>query len=182
MDIVKFSEFSRSLTPEQIMGNFSSFGAKMDISLHVPIGINARGPIIAGVLGNENRVFDVIDDARLQSKSLLDTIQMSVEMQEFVAKRRLALRRRDNVALKGKEGVVSTDLLTDEESVWIPGRCVYLWWSEYPIQYDQTETECFIFQICLFHGNRPFQMAKRFEFRIDYFHMFSGFVGEQNVF
>jgi guanylate cyclase len=95
---------------------------KKDISLHLCMGMNAGGPIIAGVLGNENRVFDIIGGAiniaaRLQSTSLPDTIQMSVATQEFVANRRLALRRRDNVALKGKEGVVSTYLLTDDESV-----------------------------------------------------------------
>jgi class 3 adenylate cyclase len=36
---------------------------QMDISLHVRIGLNTGGPIIAGVLGNENRVFDIIGDA-----------------------------------------------------------------------------------------------------------------------
>jgi PAS domain S-box-containing protein len=178
IDIVKFSEFSRNLTPEQIMGTlasiFGSFDArlarwglvtkikligdvymcasglfddakppaaaeeivlyaleclqclddqnmKMDIALSVRIGINTGGPIIAGVLGNENRVFDIIGDAinvaaRLQSTSRPNTIQMSVSTQEYVAGRGFGLERRDNVALKGKEGAVSTYLLTNEGS------------------------------------------------------------------
>jgi PAS domain S-box-containing protein len=178
IDIVKFSEFSRNLTPEQIMGTlasiFGSFDArvaqwglltkikligdvymcaaglfddakpasaaeeivmcaleclqclddqnmKMDISLNVRIGINTGGPIIAGVLGNENRVFDIIGDAinvaaRLQSTSMPNTIQLSTSTQEYIAARDFPLQRRDNVVLKGKEGAVSTYLLTNESS------------------------------------------------------------------
>jgi class 3 adenylate cyclase len=178
IDIIKFSEFSRNLTPEQIMGTlasiFGSFDAritrwglvtkikligdvymcasglfddarptaaaeeivlyaleclqclddqnmKMDISLSVRIGINTGGPIIAGVLGNENRVFDMIGDAinvaaRLQSTSMPNTIQMATSTQEYVAARNFPLQKRDNVTLKGKEGAVSTYLLTAEGS------------------------------------------------------------------
>jgi PAS domain S-box-containing protein len=178
IDIIKFSEFSRNLTPEQIMGTlasiFGSFDAriarwglvtkikligdvymcasglfddarptpaaeeivlyaleclqclddqnmKMDIALSVRIGINTGGPIIAGVLGNENRVFDIIGDAiniaaRLQSTSMPNTIQMATATQEYIAGRNFPLQKRDNVVLKGKEGAVSTYLLTAEGS------------------------------------------------------------------
>jgi PAS domain S-box-containing protein len=178
LDIVKFSEFSKNLTPEQIMGTlasiFESFDVriarwglitkikligdvymcaaglfddarpsaaaeeivlyaleclqclddqnmKMDIALSVRIGINTGGPIIAGVLGNENRVFDIIGDAinvasRLQSTSMPNTIQMSSATHELIAKRALPVLKRDNVILKGKEGAVSTYLLTADSS------------------------------------------------------------------
>jgi class 3 adenylate cyclase len=179
VDIVKFSEFSRNLTPEQIMGTLASIFAsfdtrltrwafvtkikligdvymcasglfddaspalsaeeivlygleclqclddqnmKMDISLSVRIGINTGGPIIAGVLGNENRVFDIIGDAinvasRLQSTSLPNTIQISKATQQYISKRQLILQERSNVVLKGKDEPVSTYLLTSDASV-----------------------------------------------------------------
>jgi class 3 adenylate cyclase len=94
---------------------------KMDIALSVRIGINTGGPIIAGVLGNENRVFDIIGDAinvaaRLQSTSMPNTIQMSSGTQDLIAKRGFPVLKRDNVMLKGKEGAVSTYLLTADAS------------------------------------------------------------------
>jgi class 3 adenylate cyclase len=95
---------------------------KMGIALSVRIGINTGGPIIAGVLGNENRVFDIIGDAinvaaRLQTTSRPNTIQMSAAMQEYIAPKASPLERRDNVVLKGKEGTVATYLLSTEGSV-----------------------------------------------------------------
>jgi class 3 adenylate cyclase len=95
---------------------------KMDIALSVRIGINTGGPIIAGLLGTENRVFDIIGDAinvaaRLQSTSLPNAIQMAAQTMEFIVGLNLPLRRRDGVVLKGKDGAVSTYLLKREGSV-----------------------------------------------------------------
>jgi PAS domain S-box-containing protein len=86
---------------------------KLDICLNVRIGINTGGPIIAGVLGTDNRVFDIIGDAinvaaRLQSTSQPNTIQMSQSTYNYVKKLNWAMQRRDNVKLKGKEEPVST--------------------------------------------------------------------------
>jgi PAS domain S-box-containing protein len=179
IDIIKFSEFSKALTPQQILGTlaaiFGSFderlakwpmitkikligdvymcaaglfddasppaaaeeivlyaqecldcledqNVKMDVTLSVRIGINTGGPIIAGLLGTENRVFDIIGDAinvaaRLQSTSLPNTVQMAAQTMEFVMALNLPLRRRDNVILKGKDGAVSTFLLKREGSL-----------------------------------------------------------------
>jgi PAS domain S-box-containing protein len=176
VDIVKFSDFSTALTPQEIMGTLSAiFGAfddriqrskaiikikligdiymcasglfdqlnasknaeelvlfaldclqtlddlnmKLNVSLKVRIGINSGGPIIAGVLGTDNRVFDIIGDAinvaaRLQSTSLENTIQMSESTYLHIAHLGLPVKQRDKVFLKGK-GEVSTYMLENAE-------------------------------------------------------------------
>jgi class 3 adenylate cyclase len=179
IDIIKFSEFSSTLTPGQIMGTlaaiFGSFesrltkwktvtkikligdvymcaaglfddcdpatgaeeivwyateclqclddqNCKMDIVLRVRIGINTGGPIIAGVLGSDNRVFDIIGDAinvasRLQSTAPPNTIQMSQVTHTHVSGMNLPMQRRKNVMLKGKDAPVTTWLLAVDGSV-----------------------------------------------------------------
>jgi PAS domain S-box-containing protein len=178
IDIVKFSEYSFYLTPQQIMGTLSSiFGSfdnklsraksltkikligdvymcaaglfdqfdqaksaeeivifaldclgiiedlniKRNTDLSVRIGVNTGGPIIAGVLGTDNRIFDIIGDAinvaaRLQSTSLPNTIQMSQATYDCIAHCGFPVRRRDKVFLKGK-GEVSTYMLNGDESM-----------------------------------------------------------------
>jgi class 3 adenylate cyclase len=172
VDIVKFTEFSTSLTPQEIMGTMSAiFGAfddriqklklivkiklvgdiymcasgifdqqnpsknaeelvvfaldslqtlddlnmKLTVTLKVRIGINSGGPIIAGVLGTDNRVFDIIGEAinvaaRLQSTSFENVIQMSESTYLHIPHLGLPVKQRDKVFLKGK-GEVSTYLL-----------------------------------------------------------------------
>jgi class 3 adenylate cyclase len=88
---------------------------KRDISLKVRIGVNSGGPIIAGILGTDNRVFDIIGDAiniaaRLQSTCPENMIQMSEATYQHIAHLGLPVKRRDKVLLKGK-GEVSAYLL-----------------------------------------------------------------------
>jgi class 3 adenylate cyclase len=94
---------------------------KRNINLKVRIGINSGGPIIAGVLGTDNRVFDIIGDAinvaaRLQSTSPENTIQMSESTHDHVAHLGLPMKLRENVMLKGK-GEVSTYLLVNDDGI-----------------------------------------------------------------
>jgi hypothetical protein len=75
---------------------------KMDIIFHVRVGINTGGPIMADVLENENRVFDIIGDA-INVAPMPDPIQMTFSTQKHIAKRGFPLHQRENVALKGKK-------------------------------------------------------------------------------
>lgn len=93
---------------------------KLNTSLSVRIGVNTGGPIIAGVLGTDNRVFDIIGDpinvaSRLQSTSLPNMIQLSQSTYDYVVGLGLQMRKRDRVFLKGK-GDVSTYLLSNDEA------------------------------------------------------------------
>jgi class 3 adenylate cyclase len=88
---------------------------KLNVSLKVRIGTNSGGPIIAGVLGSDNRVFDIIGDAinvasRLQSTSYDNMIQMSEATCLQIAHLGLPVKQRDKVFLKGK-GEVATYIL-----------------------------------------------------------------------
>jgi class 3 adenylate cyclase len=94
---------------------------KLDTELRVRIGINTGGPIIAGLLGTTNRTFDIIGDAinvaaRLQSSSIPNHIQMSEQTHDMTVRLGLPVQRRENVILKGKHGMVSTYLLSVDDS------------------------------------------------------------------
>jgi len=165
IDIVKFSEYSASLTPQEIMGNLSTvfaafdsiiakyplltkikligdvymaaaglfspndppqshaeqmvrFGLeciveledinmKLNANLNVRVGINSGGPILAGVLGTDKPVFDIIGDpinvaARLQSTCIPGRIHISQATQELIASSPFEIEQRGEVFLKGK--------------------------------------------------------------------------------
>ena len=165
IDIVKFSEYAQSLTPQQIMGNLSLlFGGfdeaiqkypalikikligdvymcagglfnhddppvthaeamihfaldclqvledtniKLNAILAVRIGINTGGPLIAGVLGSDKPVFDIIGDpiniaARLQSTDIAGSIQISQTTYDLVSGLDFIIEPRGEVFLKGK--------------------------------------------------------------------------------
>ncbi|OHT14492.1 Adenylate and Guanylate cyclase catalytic domain containing protein [Tritrichomonas foetus] len=165
VDIVKFSEYSATLTPAQIMENLSKvfacfdnciakyslmtkikligdvymaaanlftpdepvqnhasqtvqFGldvlagleevnTQLDSSLQVRIGINTDGPLIAGVLGTDKPVFDIIGDpinvaARLQSNGIPGTVQISQTTYEAINGMNFNIEERGLVMLKGK--------------------------------------------------------------------------------
>ena len=175
IDIVKFSEYTASLTPQEIMGNLSMIFAafdssmakyptlikikligddymaaaglfgkeednpqvhaeeavkfaldclaeleelnmKLSASLEVRIGINTGGPLIAGVLGTDKPVFDIIGDpiniaARLQSTDIPGKVQISQHTKELVENSNFSIEERGEVFLKGK-GKQTTYLVT----------------------------------------------------------------------
>lgn len=170
IDIVKFSEYAQSLTPQQIMGNLSLlFGGfdeviqkyplllkikligdvymcagglfnhddppvthaeemirfaldclqvledtnlKLNAILSVRIGINTGGPLIAGVLGSDKPVFDIIGDpiniaSRLQSTDIAGSIQISQSTYDLVSGLDFIIEPRGEVFLKGKGKTLS---------------------------------------------------------------------------
>jgi class 3 adenylate cyclase len=80
---------------------------KMDISLCVRIGINTGGPIIAGVLGTDKPLFDIIGDpinvaARLQSTDIPGLVQVSQDTYDKIAGGPFHIEQRGEIELKGK--------------------------------------------------------------------------------
>ena len=165
IDIVRFSDYAASLTPQQIMGNLSmifaafdsavanlnlitkiklignvwmaacgpfspdgqpkmhaeqmvQFGLdalsdmdelniKLNSNLAVRIGVNSGGPILAGVLGTDKPVFDIIGDtinvaSRLQSTCVPGQIQISQATYDLVNEFDFSIEQRGEVFLKGK--------------------------------------------------------------------------------
>ena len=175
IDIVKFSEYAASLTPQEIMGNLSIifaafdqeiakypkltkikligdvymaagglFGGEEDLpnghaedtvkfgldclteleevnlklsaSLEVRIGVNTGGPLLAGVLGTDKPVFDIIGDpiniaSRLQSTDIPGKVQISQATKDLLEGTSLQIEERGEVFLKGK-GKQMTYLVT----------------------------------------------------------------------
>lgn len=75
--------------------------------LQLVIGINTGGPIIAGILGIDKPLFDIWGDAvnvsaRLETSSLPNQIQMSLETKEALPEGMFPIHERTGVFLKGK--------------------------------------------------------------------------------
>ena len=75
--------------------------------VQLQIGVNTDGPIISGVLGIDKPVFDVWGDAvnvasRLETSSIPDTIQMSLQVKNNIPKGIFTIYERHDVFLKGK--------------------------------------------------------------------------------
>jgi PAS domain S-box-containing protein len=75
--------------------------------LSIRIGINTGGPILAGVLGIDRPVFDIIGDpinvsARLQSTDVPGKVQISESTQMLVANMDFPIEYRGEIELKGK--------------------------------------------------------------------------------
>ncbi|OHT00099.1 Adenylate and Guanylate cyclase catalytic domain containing protein [Tritrichomonas foetus] len=165
IDIVKFSDYSSTLTPTQIMENLSTIFARFDVlcakyplitkikligdvymaaaglftpdenptnhasqvvqfgldvltaleeintqldsSLQVRIGVNTDGPLIAGVLGTDKPLFDIIGDpinvaARLQSTCIPGTVQISQTCYDAIHDMNFNIEQRGEIVLKGK--------------------------------------------------------------------------------
>jgi len=164
IDIVKFSEFSAHLTPQDILEKlsiiFSSFdrllekynlltkikligdvymaasglfgevpeqkhaeqmvhfaidsiqeledlNVRLNSNINVRIGINSGGPILAGVLGTDKPVFDIIGDpiniaARLQATCIPGRIQISQGTYDLIHELNFEIEKRGEVFLKGK--------------------------------------------------------------------------------
>jgi PAS domain S-box-containing protein len=80
---------------------------KLSANLAVRIGVNTGGPIIAGVLGTDKPVFDIIGDpiniaARLQSTCPPGRIQISEDTFGLVRGHGFVIEPRGDVFLKGK--------------------------------------------------------------------------------
>ena len=165
IDIVRFSEYSATLSPSEIMANLSLYFAgvdkclskyklmtkikligdtymaaaglfnpevppeehaeqtikfaidflteldeinlKLNANLNIRIGVNSGGPIIAGVLGKDKPVFDIIGDpiniaARLQTTDEPNHIQISSDTYDLVKGFSFNIEPRGEVFLKGK--------------------------------------------------------------------------------
>ncbi|OHS96029.1 Adenylate and Guanylate cyclase catalytic domain containing protein [Tritrichomonas foetus] len=165
IDIVKFSDYSSTLTPAQIMENLSKvfacfddaiakyqlmikikligdvymaaanlftpnetvtkhacqcvqFGldvltvldevnSQLSSNLQVRIGVNTGGPLIAGVLGSDKPVFDIIGDtinvaSRLQSTCIPGTVQISEDTYNAINNLNFSIEERGLIFLKGK--------------------------------------------------------------------------------
>jgi PAS domain S-box-containing protein len=80
---------------------------QLGANLAVRIGVNTGGPIIAGVLGTDKPVFDIIGDpiniaARLQSTCIAGKVQISESTYELVKDSGFLIEPRGEVFLKGK--------------------------------------------------------------------------------
>lgn len=80
---------------------------QLNSSLSVRIGVNTGGPLIAGVLGTDKPVFDIIGDpinvaSRLQSTGIPNTIQISQKTYEQIATFGFNIEQRGEIHLKGK--------------------------------------------------------------------------------
>jgi len=165
IDIVRFSEYSATLSPQEIMGNLSmvfaafdslvskynlitkikligdvymaaaglfspnihpeqhaeqvvKFGidalaeldeinVKLNANLNVRIGVNTGGPIIAGVLGKDKPMFDIIGDpinvaSRLQTTCDPGRIQIPQSTYDLIQGMNFSIEQRGEVFLKGK--------------------------------------------------------------------------------
>jgi PAS domain S-box-containing protein len=80
---------------------------KLDSNLVVRIGVNTGGPIIAGVLGTDKPVFDIIGDpiniaARLQSTCVPGRVQISEDTFNLLKDLDFVIEPRGEIFLKGK--------------------------------------------------------------------------------
>jgi PAS domain S-box-containing protein len=80
---------------------------QLNASLQVRIGVNTGGPLIAGVLGTDKPLFDIIGDpinvaARLQSTDIPGMVQISHATYEKVVTGPYVIKPRGEIELKGK--------------------------------------------------------------------------------
>jgi len=115
--------FAPEISPEKPAEELVKFGLdvlqelediniKLNANLSVRIGVNTGGPIIAGVLGTDRPVFDIIGDpinvaSRLQSTDIPGKIQISQSTYEHIKESSLQIEPRGEVFLKGKGQVMT---------------------------------------------------------------------------
>jgi class 3 adenylate cyclase len=83
------------------------FNQANDTQLQIRVGVNTDGPLIAGVLGTEKPVFDIIGDTinvatRLQSTDIPGHVQISENTQSLISKMNFLIEPRGEIELKGK--------------------------------------------------------------------------------
>ncbi|EAY02213.1 Adenylate and Guanylate cyclase catalytic domain containing protein [Trichomonas vaginalis G3] len=91
----------------EVIGELEEINLKLNSSLSVRVGVNTGGPIIAGVLGKDKPVFDIIGDpiniaSRLQSTDIANHVQISQSTFELISSLNLNIKPRGEVFLKGK--------------------------------------------------------------------------------
>jgi PAS domain S-box-containing protein len=80
---------------------------QLNASLEVRVGVNTGGPLIAGVLGTDKPLFDIIGDpiniaARLQSTDIPGLVQISQDTYDKIAGGPFNIEQRGEIELKGK--------------------------------------------------------------------------------
>jgi class 3 adenylate cyclase len=93
------------------LSSLEEVNSQLDANLAVRIGVNTDGPLIAGVLGTDKPVFDIIGDpinvsARLQSTCIPGTVQISqttfVKRFDAISGLEFSVEPRGEIFLKGK--------------------------------------------------------------------------------
>ncbi|OHT12545.1 Adenylate and Guanylate cyclase catalytic domain containing protein [Tritrichomonas foetus] len=103
------------------LNSIDDVNVKLNSNLQVRIGVNTGGPIIAGVLGTDKPVFDIIGDtinvaSRLQSTDIPGKIQIPQSTYDLLNKNEYCIEQRGEVFLKGK-GQVMTYLISPEIAI-----------------------------------------------------------------
>ncbi|OHT02589.1 Adenylate and Guanylate cyclase catalytic domain containing protein [Tritrichomonas foetus] len=80
---------------------------KLNANLCIRMGVNSGGPLIAGVLGTDKPVFDIIGDpinvaARLQSTDIPGRVQIPQSTYDLISGMNFEIEERGEVFLKGK--------------------------------------------------------------------------------
>lgn len=90
-----------------VLQELDEINVKLNANLAVRIGVNSGGPLIAGVLGTDKPVFDIIGDpinvaARLQSTDIAGRIQIPQSTYDLISGMNFDIEERGEVFLKGK--------------------------------------------------------------------------------
>lgn len=108
----------------RVLDAIEDLNEQLNASLMVRIGVNSGGPIIAGVLGTDKPLFDIIGDtinvaARLQSTDIPGNVQISKGTYEIVAgEGKFHIEERGEIFLKGK-GNQMTYLVSPAENQFV---------------------------------------------------------------
>jgi class 3 adenylate cyclase len=94
---------------------------QLNSQLHVRVGVNTDGPLIAGVLGTDKPIFDIIGDpinvaARLQSTGIPGSIQISQTTYDLIQGMDFDIEYRGKIVLKGK-GKRKTYLVREVQNI-----------------------------------------------------------------
>lgn len=90
-----------------VLQGLEEVNTQLNASLAVRIGVNTDGPLIAGVLGTDKPVFDIIGDtinvaSRLQSNGIPGTVQISQGTYDCIKECGFHIEQRGLLELKGK--------------------------------------------------------------------------------
>ena len=91
----------------ECLSELDDVNVKLNANLQVRIGVNSGGPLLAGVLGTDKPVFDIIGDpinvaSRLQSTDVPGKIQIPQSTYELIQGADFNVEQRGEIFLKGK--------------------------------------------------------------------------------